>query len=401
MLNTEICHSVNLGGFTLANITKRRNTFRIRVFVGYDMNGKQLVKSTTYTPPDGVTPKKAEKLAQEYAFEFERHCKGYSQLNENMRFSELADWYFTNYAPQELKESTIYTYKGQYKKHIAPVLGNMKLKDITTPKLMQIVQSYKLNPATVRKIYVIIQSIFRRAVEQGFIRSNPCHNVILPKNKEQNKVMALNEDELRRFVELINESSCDEDLKRIFTFLLFTGMRCGECFGLSWEDVDFDNMTISIRHTLNDVGGKHSITPPKTKKSIRTICMSSTTAAILKEQHEYIEQVKQALGTSFAHPEMVFPSAKGNYRDRSSVLTSLNRLTKGTEFAHMTLHKLRHCNATMLLNMGVELKAISDHLGHCDINVTANIYADVLEGMKRNIAASIEQTLTGNGTASN
>lgn len=87
MLNTEICRSVNLGGFTLANITKRGNTFRIRVFVGCDMNGKQLVKSTTYTPPDGVTPKKAEKLAQEYAFEFERHCKGYSHLNENMRFS--------------------------------------------------------------------------------------------------------------------------------------------------------------------------------------------------------------------------------------------------------------------------------------------------------------------------
>ncbi len=95
MLNTEICHSVNLEGFTLANITKRGNTFRIRVFVGYDMNGKQLVKSTTFTPPVGETEKKAEKLAQEYAFEFERHCKGYSLLNENMRFSELADWYFT------------------------------------------------------------------------------------------------------------------------------------------------------------------------------------------------------------------------------------------------------------------------------------------------------------------
>ena len=54
----------------MANITKRGNTFRIRVFVGCDMNGKQLVKSITYTPPDGVTPKKAEKLAQEDAFGF-------------------------------------------------------------------------------------------------------------------------------------------------------------------------------------------------------------------------------------------------------------------------------------------------------------------------------------------
>ena len=100
----------------MANITKRGNTFRIRVFVGYDMNGKQLVKSTTFTPPVGVTEKKAEKLAQEYAFEFERHCKGFSLLNENMRFSELADWYFTNYAPQELKESTVYTYWGAVQK---------------------------------------------------------------------------------------------------------------------------------------------------------------------------------------------------------------------------------------------------------------------------------------------
>ena len=80
----------------MANITKRRNTFRIRVFVGTDMNDKKMMKSATFTPPDGVTPKKAEKLAQEYAFKFERHCKGYSQLNKNMQFSELADWYFTN-----------------------------------------------------------------------------------------------------------------------------------------------------------------------------------------------------------------------------------------------------------------------------------------------------------------
>ena len=378
----------------MANITKRGNTFRIRVFVGCDMNGKQLVKSTTYTPPDGVTPKKAEKLAQEYAFEFERHCKGYSQLNENMRFSELADWYFTNFAPVELKASTVYTYTGQYKKHIKPVLGNVKLKDITTPKLTQVMQSYNLNPATVRKLYVIIQSIFKRGMEQGFLRDNPCHDVILPKNKEQHKVMALTEDELKRFVKMLNEKPCDEDVKRIIRVLLYTGMRSGECFALRWEDVDFENMSISIKHTLNDIGGKHELTPPKTKKSIRTIGMSKTVADIFQEQKKYTDDLKIALGDSYAHPEMVFPSANGNYRNRSSVLTSLKRFTKGTEFEHMTLHKLRHCNATMLLNMGVDLKIISDHLGHCDINVTADIYADVLSSTRKVLADSIEKKLT-------
>lgn len=86
-------------------------------------------------------------------------------------------------------------------------------------------QSYNLNPATVRKLYVIIQSIFKRGMEQGFLRNNPCHNVILPKNKEQHKVMALSEDELKRFLKMLDEKSCDEDVKRIIKVLLFTGMR--------------------------------------------------------------------------------------------------------------------------------------------------------------------------------
>lgn len=394
MLNTEICRSVNLGGFTLANITKRGNTFRIRVFVGCDMNGKQLVKSTTYTPPDGVTPKKAEKLAQEYAFEFERHCKGYSQLNENMRFSELADWYFTNYAPQELKESTIYTYKGQYKNHIEPVLGNIKVKDINAPRLTQIMQSYDLNPATVKKLYVIVQSIFRRGAEQGFIRDTPCRNVILPKRKKSRKNKALEEDKLKRFMEYLESKPWDEDFKRIIKVLLYTGMRSGECLGLMWEDIDFDEMTITINHNLTDVGGKHTLGSPKTESSHRVIGMSEVLASIFREQKAYIDKMSAALGKKFAHPEMVFTSALGNYRDRNSVYHSLKRFTKGTEFENLTLHQLRHCNATLLLNSGVDLKVVSEHLGHRDINITADIYADVLKSTKAKVADLITLKLS-------
>ena len=378
----------------MANITKRGNTFRIRVFVGYDMNGKQLVKSTTYTPPDGVTPKKAEKLAREYAFEFERHCKGYSQLNENMRFSELADWYFTNYVPQELKESTIYTYKGQYKNHIESVLGNVKVKDINAPRLTQIMQSYDLNPATVKKLYIIVQSIFRRGVEQGFIRESPCHNVILPKKKGGKKKMSLDESEIKRFMELLDTKPWDEDFKRIVKVLLYTGMRSGECLGLTWEDIDFDEMTITINHNLTDIGGKHKLGSPKTESSRRVIGMSDVLASIFREQKAYIDRISAALGKNFAHPEMVFTSALGNYRDRNSVYHSLKRFTKGTEFENLTLHQLRHCNATLLLNSGVDIKVVSEHLGHRDINITANIYADVLKSTKAKVADLITLKLS-------
>ena len=378
----------------MASITKRGNSFRIKVSLGYNSNYKQIVKSTTYNPPEGTPPKKAEKLAVAYAVEFENHCKGYSQLNENMKFSELAEWYFTNYAPIELKESTIYTYKGQYKNHIEPVLGNLKIKEITTPKLTQIMQSYKLNPATIRKVYIIVQSIFRRGIEQGFIRENPCHNVILPKDRNKKKKNFLDENEINRFMELLNTKVWDEDFKRIIKVLLYTGMRSGECLGLAWEDIDFDEMTITINHNLTDIGGKHKLGSPKTESSRRVIGMSDVLASIFREQKAYIDRISAALGKNFAHPEMVFTSALGNYRDRNSVYHSLKRFTKGTECENLTLHQLRHCNATLLLNSGVDLKVVSEHLGHRDINITADIYADVLKSTKVKVADLITLKLS-------
>ena len=370
----------------MATITKRGDAFRIKVSLGYDENKKQIVKSTTFVPPKGTTPKKAQKLAEEYAFEFERHCKGYTQLNENMRFSELADWYFDNYAPVELKEGTVYNYKSAYNNHIKPVLGNVRVKDINTPRLTQFVQSLKLQPETVRKIYVVLQSIFHRGVEQGFIRDTPCKNVILPKNRSKKKKPVLDEEQTSRFMKLIEEKKCDPDIKRIIKVLLYTGMRCGECLALSWNDINFEEMTISIEHNLADVGGKHWLTTPKTESSIRTIGMSQALADIFREQKKYQEQLIEALGEDFSHPEMVFTSASGNYRDRSSLGTSLKRFLRGTEFDFLTLHRLRHCNATLLLNSGIDLKVVSDHLGHCDIGVTANIYADVLKSTKAKVA---------------
>ena len=377
----------------MATITKRGDTFRIKVSLGYDTEHKQIIKSTTFKPPQGVTPKKAEKLAHQFAFDFENRCKDYTELNENMRFSELADWYFENFAPVELKSSTAYTYKGQYEKHIKPLIGNMKLKEITTPKLTSVMKTFKLKPQSVRKIYVVIQSIFRRGVEQGYIRESPCHNVILPKNRQEKKKMSLDESEIKRFMELLDTKPWDEDFKRIIKVLLYTGMRSGECLGLAWEDIDFENNTISINHTLTDIGGKHELTDPKTESSIRIIGVGQELKKVLLAQKEYIEKLKYALGDDFAHPEMVFVSARGNYRDRNSVYQSLKRSTKGTEFEDMTLHQLRHCNATMLLNSGIDLKVVSEHLGHCDVNVTADIYADVLRKTKARTAEQIELCL--------
>lgn len=141
-----------------------------------------------------------------------------------------------------------------------------------------------------------------------------------------------------------------------------------------------------MKNQHNLIGGKHYLTTPKTESSVRTIGMSAELAEIFKEQREYVEVLSNALGDKFAHPEMVFPSPRGNDKDRSALNTSFKRFLKGTDFEFLTLHSFRHCNATLLLNSGVDLKIVSEHLGHCDIGVTANIYADVLKSTKTKVA---------------
>lgn len=217
--------------------------------------------------------------------------------------------------------------------------------------------------------------------------------MILPKCKKSKKNKALDEDKLKRFVSFLDSNPWDEDFKRIIKVLLYTDMHSGECLGLSWQDIDFENHTISINHTLTDIGGKHELTDPKTESSIRIIGMGQELKKVFLAQRDYIEKLKNIRGDNFAHPEMMFVSALGNYRDRNSVYHSLKCFTKGTEFEGMTLHQLRHGNATILLNSGIDLKVVSEHLGHCDVSVTADIYADVLLKTKTRTAEQIELCL--------
>ena len=119
----------------MASIRKRGETYTITAYMGYDENGKQRKKTTTFRPPDGVTPGKAEKLAKAYAATWEEKIRGYVALDENRTFSELAEWYYSTVAPQTLKPNVLVNYRKGIYDHIIPVIGREKLKNITPPML--------------------------------------------------------------------------------------------------------------------------------------------------------------------------------------------------------------------------------------------------------------------------
>ena len=376
----------------MATVTKRNNTFQITVSMGYDNTGKKIRKTTTFTPPQNTTPKKAEKLANDFAVDFERKCKGMTSLAENMRFADMVEWFLENYAKNELKEITAYNYESQIKNNLLPELGNIKLKDFSPAKITAFFKSREYAPATCRKVYVILQSVFARAVEQGFLKETPCTKaVILPKDKSaKEKKPFLNENQAKELLKMVEEYS---QFNTIIKMLLYTGMRSGECLALQWDNIDFENRTIHIENTLTDVGGKHWLQPPKTKNSNRYIGLSDILIDLLKEHKEHQDEKIKELGKLYLYPNMIFTTNSGNYVDRSRLNTQFRKFVKATDFDFITLHSLRHCNATLLINSGIDLKIVSELLGHSDISTTANVYADVLESSKAKVADLISLKL--------
>ena len=110
----------------MANITKRGNSYRIKVSCGYDINGKQLTESMTWTPPQGMTPKQIEKEVNKQAVHFEEKCKTGMYINSNINFADFADMWFEQYAEKQLKKKTVARYR-ELIERIKPAIGHIRL----------------------------------------------------------------------------------------------------------------------------------------------------------------------------------------------------------------------------------------------------------------------------------
>lgn len=365
-------------------------TYRFTVSVGFDGNGKHIRKTMTFKVPEGTAPTKAEKMVKEAYIEFSNKCKGMKSLNENMRFKELVEMYFQTYAPNELKPATSYNYDMDLKRHMLPVFGNKKLKDIMTEDISTFLTNLDLSAETTRKMKTILSSVFSFGVSQGYIKTNPCVNAIYKKEKGLKKVNYYNKQQCKQLMELTKGYS---KFNYIVQFLLFTGLRCGECLGLRWCDVDFENDIISINNTLTYANKHWFLTQPKTVKSIRVLKLSTYAKQLLLKHREEQDKEKSKVGNAWLHSEMVFTSCTGNFYDRSLLNTQFRRFLKKNEMPKLTIHGLRHSNASLMINNGFDVKIVSEQLGHCNVSITADIYSHIFEEYKAKVAQAIEYDL--------
>lgn len=380
-----------------AGIVQRGKSFLFKVYCGYKPNGKQICKTRTWHPPKGVSEKKAIKLAKLAYADFKRECASAYDLKDNMRFSELVEWYKLHYAPN-LKPQTWEGYRHKLNAYLLPEFGNRKLKDFSPALLTEYYQTVSgkrkehLSYASLRAFQKILNSLFSCAVRQGFIEKNPCKNAIVPKPvTAEKRRFYMTPEETQYFLQITSEPSQDHTICRL---LLYTGMRIGECLALTWNDIDFVHGFIHINHNLVYANHQTFIGTTKTASSIRSIAISFSTKELLMEQKKRHMKLVHVLGHRIKHPEMVFISEKtGDYVSRNSLSNRFKQMVADTPISFMTLHMLRHSNASLLINHGVDIKIVSEHLGHNEIGTTADIYADVFASTKIATASLIDEAL--------
>lgn len=187
----------------------------------------------------------------------------------------------------------------------------------------------------------------------------------------------------------------DPDLHPLLTLGLYTGLRIDELAGLSWDAINFEARSVSVRRTVGWINGAWSFGEPKTKKSARTLTLPKPAIDALIEQRDRQGFLKRAAGDRWRPYDLVFASSLGMPIEHKNVSRRLHVLLVRAGLPKMGFHRLRHSCASLLVASGIPMRAVTEQLGHSQMSLTSDLYAHVAPDMLRDNADALERALLG------
>jgi integrase len=322
--------------------------------------------------------------------------KYFSASRQTVR--ELMAEYMDRLKRRGLKQSTLESYQGQIDSHIIPGLGDFPLSKLTLDTVQAFydsLQDKKFKSSFVRLIHQRLKSALAFAKTRKRIESNPTEGAELPPPTKKKKAKVFDEQEALDFI----EAAWREPDDIMFIFVLLTGMRPSEFFGLAYDDLslateaDKERGRADItRAVARRKGGGWYLSTPKTESSIRTIYFPvSIYNELMATKGERLERLKK-LGQKH---QLVFANERGEALSRASAQRRFNKVCKraGISTEGRSLYTLRRSHATISLLVGENPKSLSERLGHVSVEFTQDEYVDVLPAMRQIAADKLESRL--------
>lgn len=306
----------------------------------------------------------------------------------------LADWLKT--AKTRLTFESWRSYNQLVKDYIAPVLGSVKLRELT-PLLIQRLYNSQLDKGigerTVQKTHAILRASLNSAKKMGVMTHNPANAASPPKTKTK-EMQILNEDQIRR---LLQAAKLETDGSYALHYLaIVTGMRQGELLALRWSEVDLAKGSLQVKYSLKRVPGE-GLQPrqPKTPSSVRAIKIGTETCQVLSAHASAIAERQLKAGDDWRDLGYVFPAKNGMAIEPAEAYRGLHKLLKKAGLPKIRFHDLRHTAASLMLNNGVDVLIASKRLGHAKPSITLDFYGHLLPNIQNQVADLLEAVVKG------
>ena len=336
---------------------------------------------------------------------------------ERITLNELYDKYLGQ--KYDLKETTKGSYKYTFDRYVREDFGKRKIASIKYTNVKEfyygLIIDRGLKSATIDNVHTQLHPAFQMAVRDGLLRVNPTDGVMAEIKKsrywDKPKRHALTIPQQRAFTGFLKGNREFQGWVPVLMVLLGTGMRIGECLGLRWDDLDFDNRLISVNHNLTDrpdAEGKcrKRINTPKTEAGTRSIPMIDEVFDAFLQEYEMQKCMDYRSETIDGYTNFVFLTTGGSVVMPGSVDRTIRLIIKDYNeqeavsareekrepvlLPDFSAHNLRHTFCTRLCENESNLKVIQSVMGHKDIQTTMDIYAEATNEKKQEIMANLQ-----------
>ena len=268
------------------------------------------------------------------------------------------------------KKSTYAKYKNTLEKHILPVFGQCDIAKISVPCINEFCQNkllvWHLSPKSVKDMLSIIKQVIRYAANFGITNNQDFKEVVIASKKHNIKGMTNTQVKLLSEFLLTEVSYINVGI----LFSLYTGVRIGEICALKIGDISFDDKVVHIDKTMqriqnfSDTKNKTDIiiSSPKSECSIRDIPIPQFIIDIIVKLNYADQNAYLLTGT------------RNKYIEPRTLENNFKKIARCCGVKDVTFHMIRHSFATMCIEAGVDIKSLSEILGHSSVNITLNRY---------------------------
>ena len=349
------------------NIYKRKDgRWEGRYVKGRD--GKKAIYGYVYSKSYSEVKKKLILKRAEYALE---ENKPSSSMMKDALFSELSEMWLCS-IKSSVRESTWIKYRNILKCNIVPRLGNRNLSEIDYSVISALCNDLMesggkdqsgLATKTVADALSLTKAVIKYASRMEYITDCTALDVSVKVKNASLRILSVQEQQI-----LISELTEELNLPGVGIYLcLFTGIRVGELCALTWDDISLENYMIHIHRTMQRIQTPDSerktailISKPKSQCSIRDIPI----AGALREK-----LVQQAVKEGY-----VLTGNKTSYIEPRTMQNRFKAIVERCGIRDVHFHTLRHTFATRCIEVGFDVKSLSEILGHANVSITLNRY---------------------------